>query len=164
MHGLVRGGQALPPSLCACARPTAWEDAIVGKGIVTPWAPFPAKGAHRWKHHGPQDLLRHEAQHVLERLRLAPNELLLFGCLLVPCLDDSASVFVTSLGQLVKGHCPRDDIRGLADATARPNLVPVEDLRPQVDKDKELSVNLPARMPEPGEVPRNVRLILQAVV
>ena len=100
----------------------------------------------------------------LSACALPPKELLLFGSLLVPCLDDSASVFVTSLGQLAKGKCPRDGIRGLADATARPNLVAVEDQRPQVDKDKELSVNLPARMPELGEVPRNVRLILQADV
>ena len=54
--------------------------------------------------------------------------------------------------QLVKGHCPRDDIRGLADASARINLVPVEDLSPQVVPDHELRVDAPDRGPERGVV------------
>ena len=54
--------------------------------------------------------------------------------------------------QLVKGKGPRDDIRGLADASARINLVPVEDLTPQVVPDHELRVDAPDRGPERGVV------------
>ena len=54
--------------------------------------------------------------------------------------------------QLVKGKGPRDDIRGLADASARINLVPVEDLIPPVVPDHELRVDAPGRRVELGVV------------
>ena len=99
-----------------------------------------------------EDIGRHEAQHIFERLSLAPHELLLPRCLVVPCSEDSARVFITSITQLVKGNGLRDDIRGLADASARTNLVPVEDLLPHVDPDHELRVDAPGRGPEREEV------------
>ena len=54
--------------------------------------------------------------------------------------------------QLAKGIGPRDDIPGLADASARINLVPVEDLIPQGVPDHELRVDAPARGVELGAV------------
>ena len=62
--------------------------------------------------------------------------------------------------QLVKGHGPRDEIRGLADAPARINLVPVEDLLPQVAPDHELRVDAPGRGPDLGVVLLNRASIL----
>ena len=111
---------------------------LVGKCIIAPRAFLPAHLAHRSSHYFGEDLLWHHIQHIFERLSLAPPELLLPRCPVVPLFDDSACVFITNLTQLVKGSGPRDDIRGLADASARINLVPVEDLLPQVDPDHEL--------------------------
>lgn len=87
---------------------------------------------------------------MFERLSLAPHELLLLRCLVVPCSDDRARVSIASMTQLAKGNGPRDDIRGLTDASARINLVPVEDLIPQVVPDHELRVDAPGRGPELG--------------
>ena len=47
---------------------------------------------------------------------------------------------------------PPDDIRGLVDAAARIDLVPVEDLIPQVVPDHELRVDAPGRGVELGVV------------
>ena len=73
-------------------------------------------------------------------------------CPVVPCFDYSACVFITTPTQLVKGKGPHDDIRGLADASARIDLVPVEDLIPQGVPDHELCVDAPDRGPEIGVV------------
>ena len=125
---------------------------LVGKCIIAPRAVLPAHLAHRSNHYFGEDLLWHHIQHIFERLSLAPHELLLPRCPVVPFFDDSACVFITNLTQLVKGKGPRDDIRGLADASARINLVPVEDLIPQVVPDHELRVDAPGRGPELGVV------------
>ena len=66
--------------------------------------------------------------------------------------------------QLGKGNGPRDDIRGLADASARINLVPVEDLLPQVDPDHELRVDAPGRGPDRGVVLLNRASILGRMI
>ena len=89
---------------------------------------------------------------MFERLSLAPHELLMPRCPVVPFSDDSACVFITSQTQLLKGKGPRDDIRGLADAPARINLDPVEDLTPQVVPDHKLSADAPDRGLERGVV------------
>ena len=97
-------------------------------------------------------------------MSLDPHELLLTRCLVVPCSDDSAHVFITSMTQLLKGNAPRYDIRGLADASARINLVPVEDLLPQVDPDHELRVDAPGRGPDRGVVLLNRASILGRMI
>ena len=66
--------------------------------------------------------------------------------------------------QLVKGKGPRDDIRGLADASARLYLVPVEDLIPQVVPDRELRVDAPGRGPELGVVSLKRAFILGRMI
>ena len=66
--------------------------------------------------------------------------------------------------QLGKGNGPRYDIRGLADASARINLVPVEDLLPQVDPDHELPVDAPGRGPDRGVVLLNRASILGRMI
>ena len=70
----------------------------------------------------------------------------------------------TSLTQLVNGSGPRDDIPGLADASARINLVPVEDLTPQVVPDHELRKHEPGRDPERGVVLLERATILGRVI
>ena len=108
-----------------------------------------------------QDINRHEVDHILERLRLAPNELLLLGRLRIPGFDHSTSIFVTSSTQLSKGKRPCDGVRGPADATTRLHLVPVEDLLPQIVEREELCIDPPCRAPELGEVLVQVRTILE---
>ena len=66
--------------------------------------------------------------------------------------------------QLLKGNAPRDDIRGLVDASPRINLVPVEDLLPQVDPDHELRVDAPGRGPDRGVVLLNRASILGRMI
>ena len=95
---------------------------------------------------------------------MPPPELLLPRCLVVPRFDDNACVFITNMTQLVKGKGPRDDIRGLADASARINLVPVEYLIPQVVPDHELRVDAPGRGPELGVVLLNRASILGRMI
>ena len=52
--------------------------------------------------------------------------------------------------EVVEGNGPRDDIRGLADASARIHIVPVEDLIAECVPDHELCVDAPDRGPELG--------------
>ena len=82
----------------------------------------------------------------------------------VPCFDDIAWFFITSLTQLVKGKGPIDDIRGLADASARIYFVPVEDLIPQDGPDHELRVDAAGRGPELGVVSLNRASILGRMI
>ena len=137
---------------------------LVGKCIIAPMAVLPAHLAHRSNHYFGEDILWHQIQHIFERLSLAPPELLLPRCRVVPFSDDSACVFITSQTQLVKGKGPRDDIRGLADASARLYLVSVEDLIPQVVPDRELRVDAPGRGPELGVVSLKRAFILGRMI
>ena len=80
------------------------DNAIVGKCIIAPRAFLPAHLAHRSNHYFGEDLLWHHTQHIFERLSLAPHELLLPRCPVVPFFDYSACVFITNLTQLSRGR------------------------------------------------------------